>query len=102
LWELRAKADRSGFRTRDEKEGAMTDKRFSDENLPEEERAEIERELDEPSIPDDAPEADALEQSRPWGRDQAEERPRLDVDVPEADAYEQSRPAYEDEDEDYR
>lgn len=45
-------------------------------------------------IPGDIPEADALEQSRPWGDDEEEELPKtIRPDEPEADALDQARSA---------
>lgn len=45
-------------------------------------------------IPADAPEADALEQARPWGDDEEEDLPdSIAPDEPEADALDQARRA---------
>jgi hypothetical protein len=50
-----------------------------------------------PKLPDDAPEADVLEQSQPWGNEGVEDRPRIPDDAPEADVLEQSQPTDYDE-----
>lgn len=43
-------------------------------------------------MPADAPEADALEQARPWGDDEEEDLPEsIAPDEPEADALDQAR-----------
>ncbi|HJR44603.1 MAG TPA: hypothetical protein VJ927_03275 [Actinomycetota bacterium] len=45
-------------------------------------------------IPADAPEADVLDQARPWQPETEEELPAsIGIDEPEADALDQARPA---------
>jgi hypothetical protein len=45
----------------------------------------------DPAVPFDAPEADVLEQARPWGDEGVDDRPKIPDDAPEADVLEQSQ-----------
>jgi hypothetical protein len=56
-----------------------------------------ERRRTDPTVPFDAPEADVLEQSQPWGDEGVADRPRIPDDAPEADVLEQSQPTEYDE-----
>lgn len=47
----------------------------------------------------DVPEADALEQARPWSGAGKNPDPKIPMDVPEADALEQAREAWDEDDE---
>ena len=47
----------------------------------------------------DVPEADALDQARPWSGSGKGPDPKIPMDVPEADALEQAREAWDEDDE---
>lgn len=61
------------------------------------------RDNDQRELPIDAPEGDAVEQSRSWADDQDRpSSPSIPPDAPEADVLDQSRPAdLDDEDRDH-
>ena len=63
------------------------------------ERPPSDEETPAPEVPLDAPEADVLDQERPWDPAGPVTPPSIPIDAPEADVLEQSRPVDLDDDE---